>query len=116
MAKVATYPICSICNTFQGVYQEDLDKHLKDVHKHDPLHKDIDYKEGIKNVLTRTAELDNKEKDLAAWEKELAEKEALLGGNTKGTSETPSEKTSAENIKDAADIPEEPKAQTRSRR
>ncbi len=75
----ATYPICPVCKTFQCVYDDELTKHLKEVHGINPQsNKPVDYKEGLKALQVKEAELSNKEKELAQWEKEITEREAAL--------------------------------------
>ena len=76
MSAIPTYPICPVCKNFQGTFDEDVAKHLKEVHGVLPgANKPVDYKEALKDLQVREAELANKEKELAQWEKELTERD-----------------------------------------
>ena len=76
--KVPTYPICSICGTFQGTYDDDLIKHQKEVHGVTRDKKTVDYKEALKDIAAKESELVARENALAEGEKELKAKEQEL--------------------------------------
>lgn len=81
--KVATYPICSICGTFQGTYDDDLIKHQKEVHGVTRNKKTVDYKEALKDLAAKEAELVAREKALAEGEKELIAREEAVAKREK---------------------------------
>lgn len=81
-----TYPICNICGHWQGKTEADLEKHLKEEHNIcKKATQPADYREGMKTLKIKVAELANKEKELIAWEKELEKRSK--GGKVKKADE-----------------------------
>lgn len=78
-----TYPICSICGTFQGTYDDDLIKHQKEVHGVTRNKKTVDYKEALKDLAAKEAELVAREKALANGEEELIAREEAVAKREK---------------------------------